>query len=344
MKFNIFVIVLLVISVVIIGLVSKNKIVKYNQNRQTSFPTSANATNLNPLTIAAMRDKSYPGSSIVIKQKLGSVGNYNEYIASYISDGLKIYALLTVPVGQRPTGGWPVILFNHGYIPPGKYSTQESYQPMVSPLASAGYIVFMPDYRGNGNSQGKPEQPYVSPSYMTDSMNALSSIKKYKDANPDRIGVLGHSMGGNVTLHDLVITHAFKAAVILSGVVGNEEDLLNWWSRRRAQNIIVGNDLDTYYALQQILRQNGNPNTNPNFWNLLDPTNFISDISAPIQIQVGTADNVVPPNFSPSLRDKLQGNAKTVDYRQYLGADHNLSPDLGIAMQASIDFFNKYLR
>jgi len=46
-----------------------------------------------------MRKQDYPGSDIVIEQTLTPGANYNQYIASYKSDGLKIYALLTVPTG-----------------------------------------------------------------------------------------------------------------------------------------------------------------------------------------------------------------------------------------------------
>ncbi len=115
------------------------------------------------LAINAMREKSYPGSAITVEQTLSPGTNYNRYMVSYQSDGLKIYGLLTVPVSQKPAGGFPVILFNHGYISPKSYATTTSYAIMVDPLAQAGYIVFMPDYRGNGNSEGMPVQPYVSP-------------------------------------------------------------------------------------------------------------------------------------------------------------------------------------
>jgi len=154
-----------------------------------------------PLAIAAMQSKAYPGSDIVIERTLLAGPSYNRYVVSYQSDGLKLFSLLTVPKGAKPAGGWPVILLNHGYIPPNEYSTDQSYSGIVAPLAAAGYIVFKPDYRGHDNSPGVPYQIYVSPSYVTDSLNALASIKKYKDANPNEIGVWGHSMG--VILHSM---------------------------------------------------------------------------------------------------------------------------------------------
>jgi len=259
-----------------------------------------------------------------------------------MSDGLKIYGLLTVPTGAKPSNGWPVIILNHGYIPPAQYSTANSYEIMVDPLASAGYIVFKPDYRGNGNSQGVPSQIYVSPDYVADSLNALSSVKKYKDANPDKIGVLGHSMGGNITLHELVIKpDQFQAAELLSGVVGSYSGILDWWHNRGP---LFGNDAQTKVLVDLFLSTHGTPESNPSFWNSIDPTEYLSDITAPVQIQVGTGDSEVPPKFSEDLQQNLKQDGKTVSFYEYPGADHNLSPDTGLAMQRAIAFFDKYLK
>ncbi len=297
-----------------------------------------------PLAILNMRQKSYTGSSLIIEQTLTSTSTYNRYVVSYQSEGLKIYGLLTVPDGPKPKNGWPVILFNHGYIPPASYSTASSYAVMINPLAAAGYIVFAPDYRGNDNSEGTPMQSYISPAYVTDSMNALASIKNYKDANRNNIGVFGHSMGGNITLHELVITHDFKAATLDAGVIGDESSILQWWRNRIAAHSIVGNDLDTSQVVEQMMKDNGTPSTNPTYWNAVDSTKFLNFINIPVQIQVGSADEEVPTDFSLSLRDSLQNAGKAVDYHVYSGADHNFAPDTASVMASTVTFFNKYLK
>src|SRR5438445_658182 len=46
----------------------------------------------NPMSIEYMREQTYPGSDLVIEQTLPTGTNYNRYIASYLSEGLKIYA------------------------------------------------------------------------------------------------------------------------------------------------------------------------------------------------------------------------------------------------------------
>jgi uncharacterized protein len=314
----------------------------------TAIPATPALTavpDLSPLAISAMQAKAYPGSDLVMESTLSAGPDYNRYIVSYQSDGLKLYGLLTVPTGVKPAEGWPVILLNHGYIPPDEYSTDRSYAEIVAPLAAAGYIVFKPDYRGHDNSPGIPYQVYVSPAYVTDSLNALASIEKYKDANPSKIGVWGHSMGGNVTLHELVLTHDFKAAVIMAGVVGSYSAILDWWKVRVATGVLTTqNDLQTEQLLQQMVALHGTPQTNPGYWDAIDPTFFISAVQTPVQIQVGSADVEVPQRFSQDLAAQLQNAGKSVAYHLYPGADHNLSPDTSAAMAEAVAFFNQYLK
>src|SRR5690242_5574868 len=93
----------------------------------TPAPTLTPTPEPNPLSIEAMRQRQYPGSNVVIEQTLAPGSNYKRYIASYQSEGLKIYALLTVPAGPKPDTGWPVIIFNHGFIPPKIYRPTERY-------------------------------------------------------------------------------------------------------------------------------------------------------------------------------------------------------------------------
>lgn len=301
---------------------------------------------LNPLTIQAMRQKVYPGSDITIEQTLPDGENYHQYITSYISDGLKIYALLTAPIGEKPKNGWPVIVFNHGYITPQSYQTYPTvgqYATYYSVFSSHGYIVFKPDFRGNGNSQGSPEGAYYSPDYARDDLNALMSIKKYKDVDPEKIGMWGHSMGGNITLRDMVVdTKDIKAAVIWSGVVGTYTDILNWHDpsyHPSAYELSLRNR-----HRQDLLDMYQTPEKNPTFWNSIDPTYFVINITTPVQLHVGESDEEVPPSFSQHLFEKLQQAGKTAEFYTYPGANHNISQGFNLAMQRSLAFFDKYLK
>ena len=135
--------------------------------------------NIHPLTIENLRRGEYPGSEIVIEQTLDSGSNYRRYIVSYKSEGLKIFALLTVPNGTPSTSsGWPAIVFNHGYIPPAQYRTTERYIAYTDGFSRNGYILLRPDYRGHGNSEGEASGGYGSNGYTIDVLNAVSSLKR----------------------------------------------------------------------------------------------------------------------------------------------------------------------
>jgi uncharacterized protein len=96
---------------------------------------------------------------------------------------------------------------------------------------------------------------------------------------------------------------------------------------------------------QQLTKTYGTPQTNPSFWNSIDPTFFLSDITAPIQLHTGGSDEEVPVTFSTVLKEKLEKAGKTVEYYNYPGGDHNISsPNFEVAMQRSIAFFDKYLK
>ena len=64
---------------------------------ETSTPSATPTPTLHPLTIESMRRRSYPGSEVTIKEGLPPGANYSRAIASYLSDGLRINALLTIP-------------------------------------------------------------------------------------------------------------------------------------------------------------------------------------------------------------------------------------------------------
>lgn len=291
-------------------------------------------TNDNPYSIEYLRKQDYPGSDLVIEQTLTPGSNYNKFIASYKSEGLKIYALLTVPTSEKPAGGFPVILFNHGYIQPSQYRTAERYEAYVDAFARNGYIVLKSDYRGHGNSEGTAEGGHTSPAYTIDVLNALSSIKKYENANPQKIGMWGHSMGGSIVLRAMELTNDIKAGVIWAGTVGPINN-----SSGRSQG---GGTMR--HGAGRLEQQFGTPETNPKFWSEIEPLNYLKDITAPIQLQHGTADEEVDPQVSADLNQKLKDSGKSVEYFTYESDNHNLSNNLMTALNLDVEFFDKYLK
>lgn len=318
------------------------------QNFQKSSPTFPNPLieneDLSVLSIEYMRGQNYPGSELVIEETLNPGSNYSRYIASYKSSGLKIYGLLTIPEGEVPEDGFPVVIFNHGYIFPAEYKTTERYVAYTDAFSHSGYILFRPDYRGHDQSEGRPEGAYYSSAYTIDVLNAVSSLKKFKDVNPEKIGMWGHSMGGSITLRSMVITKDIKAGVIWAGVVADYEDMAKNWRRARPFTPSSSERFSTRPGRQQLIDKYGDFDKNPEFWKSITPISFVSAISGPIQIHHGTADSEVPVLFSERLEEALKNSGKTVEFYKYEGDDHNLVNNLSLALERSVEFFDKYLK
>ncbi len=308
-------------------------------------PTSSAAI---PLSILGMRTRQYPGSDFAVSQTLPDTAGYHQEIVSYQSDGLTLYGLLTIPKGSIPPGGWPAILFNHGYVDPRIYTTTSRYVQFVADLTNAGYVVFKPDYRGNGSSQGKPDSPYFSPNYAIDDLNALSSLRRDSRVNPAKIGIWGHSMGGNVTMRVLVTnTTDIRAAVIWSGVVGTYDEIINHWQNMPdiTYNPSPYEMGERYLGKDALVGAYGEPLANQSFWNTIDPTHYLADITIPVQLEISDHDNEVPHNWSEQLYSQLKNLGKTTELYTYPGTDHNiLPPNYATAMARTIEFFNRYVK
>lgn len=332
--------ILLLVGIFIFFIDEKNKA---NVSQSTGDIVAQNDSN--PFFILSLRNRDYPGSDIKIEETLENGVNYKRYIASYYSDGLKIFGLLTVP-NDALNKQTPAIIFLHGYLPPKEYETTARYVQYQDAFARQGYVTFKPDFRGHGKSEGKAVDSNFSEAYVVDTLNAMSSVSRMKEVDPKKIGMWGHSNGGNLTLRAVVVSKKIKAAVIWAGVVGSYSDLLE---KYRAK-IPWMNNRDSVYdktatsTVNMLVDKYKTPSENPKFWSLVDPYTYISDISAPIQLHHGKLDESVPFEFSEHLYDALKKQKKTVELFTYATSDHNISQDYSLAMERSVEFFDRYLK
>lgn len=325
---------------------------KTTESTFTAFPTPSSTPTLtlvptatsipNPMSIIALRNGVYPGSDITIVKELTRGSNYRRYYAYYLSEGLKIYALLTIPNGEPPEGGFPAIVFNHGYIPPDVYRTTERYIAYVDEIAKAGYVVFRIDYRGHDASEGEATGAYGSPGYQIDVLNAVASIKKLPEVHPDKIGMWGHSMGGYLTLRSMVISNDIKVGVIWAGVVASYPEMLYNW--RRTGSFTPSPSSRGVGWRTQWLEEYGTPADNPAFWDSVSATSYLTDLSGPLQLHHGTNDEDVPLEFSIRLAEQARTAGQITDLYIYDGDNHNISANFSTAMSRTIEFFDAYLK
>ncbi len=308
-------------------------------NQASSLPSSSaeasDEVSSSPMYIESLRTRDYPVSEIVIEETLEPGSNYQRFIASYMSDGYKIYGLLTIPDDHRTGEGFPTIVFLHGFIRPETYVTTADYVATQDGLARSGLTTFKPDFRGHGKSEGTASGAFFSEAYTVDTLNAISALENYEYTDPNSIGLWGHSNGGATGLRVMTVTDKVKAGVFWAGVVGSYPDMLETY-------------ISEIHFLQRIspevIEEYGSPSDNPDYWNQIDPYSYLESVSGPIQLHHGTADSSVPMDLSISLRNALQEKGGVVEFYQYEGADHNLSGvSFTEAMSRSVEFFDEYL-
>jgi dienelactone hydrolase len=293
------------------------------------------------LTIDYLRSLEFPGSELVIEQELAPGSNYQRYVASYQSEGLKIFGLLTVPNGEAPATGWPAIIFNHGYIPPDVYRTTERYVGYQDGFARNGYVTFKSDYRGHGFSEGDARSAYGTPDYTIDVLNATASVKQLPYVDVDRIGMWGHSMGGYITVRAMLADPDIKAGVIWAGVVASYPDIIERWTRTGPRLNIPER---ARRWREQIAEQVGTPAQNPVYWASVSANSYVDELPGPIQLHHGTNDATVPILFSELLYEEIQAVDGDVEFFTYPGDDHNLSQQFNTAMVRSIAYFDAVLK
>jgi uncharacterized protein len=295
------------------------------------------------LTIPYLRQKQYNsllGDRIVYQKN----ASYTSYLTTYDSDGLKINGLLTIPGGEMPDGGWPAIVFVHGYIAPTIYETTTRYVEYVNSLARNGFVVFKIDLRGHGNSEGEAGGAYYSSDYVVDTLHAYSALQSSEFVNSNRIGLWGHSMAGNVVMRSLATKPDIPAVVVWAGAGYTYSDLLEYQLNDQSYRPPTQNT-ERQRRRQALRDEHGEFSPESDFWKLVVPTNYLGDVKGSIQLHHAIDDSVVSVEYSRNLSNILGNTPIPHELYEYQTGGHNIvSPSFGVAMQRTVDFYRTYLK
>lgn len=273
--------------------------------------------------IEGLRRREYKPSQITVESTVSNDGSYTGYLISYLSDELKIYGRMNVPVGNPPAGGFPVVILNHGYFNTSSFTSGDGTQAMADILVRNGYLTLASDYRGFGNSDNDRQGSRGHrPEYAIDVLNLIASVKNLDKADPNRIGMWGHSMGGEVSLRTIEAIDKVKAVVLWAPTSGKVSDNARFYGGRRSVGVSPNPVLDG-----------------------VSPINYLIYITSPISLHQGLADTEVNPQWAKELNDALEKEGKIVEYFEYTGQDHNFR-NLGwdVISKRTSEFFDRYLK
>ena len=142
----------------------------------------------------------------------------------YPSGSLRIHAYLYKPSGDGP---FPVVIYNHG-ARTGRPRRSEPNEYIGRLLTRAGYAVLVPERRGYGGSDGPTlsedvghdwEQRFIArvEAETDDVFAALDYLRTLPFADTKRIGIMGYSLGGIVTMFALSRSTTFAVAINQAG-------------------------------------------------------------------------------------------------------------------------------
>lgn len=277
--------------------------------------------------------KEFRGTDLTLGQVQAENSAYTRYTITYKSGDLRISGIMNVPKGPGP---FPLLILNHGHIDTSVYTNGRGLKREQDYLARQGFVVLHPDFRNHAFSDKDEENEMrFRLGYTEDAINAILAVKEanlpFVDA--ERVGMLGHSMGGGVTLNAIVVRpDLIDAAVLFAPVSGNAHLNYERWTKRNSSR--AG-------AMRELY---GSPAENPGFWDGVSAITYLESIASPILTHHGTADDSVPLEWSEDLQKRLQAIGKDATLHVYENEPHEFIRDWPLVMQRTTEFFARYVK
>lgn len=276
---------------------------------------------------------------------------FSAFLFSYESADLNVHAFVAVPDGPLPKNGFPVLIANHGHHPnPPQYGiTAEGkdwrpgdyYRRIPELFVARGFMVVMPDFRGHNNSEGFEftEGLLESSYYSEDVLNLLAGLPTLPLADPDKVFMWGHSMGGEVTLRSLLATDRVRGASMWSSVGGEIWDQAYYYSRYEDPDAFDSSE--TPKSVVERLRGRLAAFDNEFDYRGSEPLRHLDLLQTPIIIQHSVGDRGAAYKWSERLAKELYLHDKKYAFYSYPGGNHLFNDeDMQLAVERDAAFFN----
>lgn len=219
---------------------------------------------------------------------------------TYWSDGLRVKGLLAEPV---QAGDYEGIVYLRGGI---------QHVGMVRParmaqLASLGFIVFAPYYRGNRGGEGRDE---FAGDDRLDAVHAVDVLKQQARLKEERIHLFAFSRGGIMALWTAILREDITSLVTWAGV----SDMVFTYKERK----------DMRRMMRRVI--GGTPNNDVESYRERNALERIEEINAPVLIIHGMLDEHVSIHQARLLENALNAHGKEVDTWYFPKYTHHIPP------------------
>ncbi len=243
-------------------------------------------------------------------------------------DGLPLHGALLLPANYEPRKTYPLVVWVYA----GAYlSDQLNLFGLESGTGGLG-IGNMQIFATRGYAVLLPDSPVGVGTPMQDVLRqvipGVCRVVEAGIADPNRLGVMGHSNGGYSTLALIVQTKRFKAAAEIAGAA----DLVSMYGHMDDKRT------GSATALVEESELGGTP------WQFRDryiensPIFYLDRVETPLLVVHGGLDTSVPPEQAEEIFVGLRRLGKEVVYARYNDGGHN-----AWSIEDQLDFWNRII-
>ena len=261
---------------------------------------------------------------------------YHPFLADHVTpdfgtlkadDGQALHYSLLKPPGFDPATRYPAIIEVYGG--PHVQTVTNSWGSLSDQyLARQGYLVFRLDNRGTWN-RGKQFEDVIHHRTglheVSDQMKGVDWLKAQSFVDAERVAIQGWSYGGYMTLMTLLQAPAGTFAAAVAGAAVAD------WSL-----------YDTFYTERYM----GTPQTNAGGYEASSVFPYLENLSTPLLLLHGMADDNVTFDNATRVMAKLQELGKPFDLMTYPGQRHGIRGEAlqRHLMQTRMSFLNRILK
>jgi dienelactone hydrolase len=281
----------------------------------------------------------------------------------YESQGKSISGALNLKIyeNSQESAKKPGIIMLRGYAPLENYYSGLGTKNAAAVFAENNYVTLAPDFLGFGESDPEPSNTWEARFIKT--VNAVDLIKtvqafpeidlsqlenfpiKKIAIDPSKIGIWGHSNGGQIAVSVLEALNGNLPATLWAPVLVPFPYSILYFSDEHSDE---GKETRKYLSLFE------------EDYDVFDfsITQHLDQLHGPIQIQHGTNDDSALVSWTQEFLAKvdLENERRAtesstenkiapieIDFYKYPGANHNLQPNWNEAVQKDLSFFAKNL-
>ncbi|MDM7983315.1 MAG: S9 family peptidase [Maricaulis sp.] len=230
-------------------------------------------------------------------------------------DGTVVPAYLTTPEGDGP---FPSVILPHGG--PALRETG-GYHAMAHFLASRGYAVLQPNFRGSDGygyewrSAGFGE--WGTGVMQDDVTDGVQAMIEAGIVDADRVCIVGWSYGGYAALAGASFTPELYDCAVAIAPVSNLPSFISYVRQR------YGRDHWSYEYWSELMQGDADLDGNDAL-RALSPIHHAENIQIPVLLLHGENDNVVDANQSSGMARALRRAGGDVEYIELDEGDHSL--------------------